>query len=225
MHKLQNVEFLPNSDDYRERAGLAPVTDKDRIELLMQVARYLSRLHYWGAAIGDLSPKNVLFSLKPDPASFFIDCDAVKFNGDTALSQVETTDWEAPPGEPRATIATDSYKFGLLAVRLFARDQATRSPSAIAAISPELAALARRSQHSDPHQRPKPREWLTALKRRQFGPHHTGPRYGLVRGRPIKSCLPANGYGARSEGVSVPALGRGRDIAASHAVSARGRPC
>lgn len=164
VHKLQNVEFLLNSDDYRERAGLAPVTDKDRIELLMQVARYLSRLHYWGAAIGDLSPKNVLFSLKPDPASFFIDCDAVKFNGDTALSQVETTDWEAPPGEPRATIATDSYKFGLLAVRLFARDQATRSPSAIAAISPELAALARRSQHSDPHQRPKPREWLTALK-------------------------------------------------------------
>jgi hypothetical protein len=36
-----------------------------------------TRLHRLGVVVGDLSPKNLLFSLKPAPSCFLIDCDAM----------------------------------------------------------------------------------------------------------------------------------------------------
>jgi hypothetical protein len=161
--KLADVAFLLNPDDYVRRAGLT-VTAKDRLELLGRVAASLSQLHALGAVIGDFSPKNLLFSLRPSPSCFFIDCDAVRLHGATVLKQVETPDWEAPPGEPRATIATDSYKLGLLAIRMFARDQSSGDASALATVSPELGRLARLSQDPSPARRPAPGSWTSALK-------------------------------------------------------------
>ncbi len=160
--KLSDVAFLLNSDDYVRNAGLR-VTDRDRLRILETVATSLSRLHSMDVAIGDLSPKNALFRLQPYPSSFFIDCDSLRLKGETALEQLETTDWEAPAGEQRATVATDSYKFGLLAIRLFARDQTTHDASAISAVSPVLGRLATLSQDADASQRPAPGQWVGAL--------------------------------------------------------------
>jgi hypothetical protein len=158
-----NVEFLLNPDEYVENAGIQ-VTDHDRLRILEAVAVSLARLHDFDVKIGDLSPKNVLFRLQPYPSCFFIDCDSVRLGSETALEQVETTDWQAPEGEPRATRETDSYKFGLLAIRLFARDQTTVDPTKIEAISPALGGLAIRSQNADPALRPAPRQWVSDLK-------------------------------------------------------------
>ncbi|HTS98251.1 MAG TPA: hypothetical protein VMI33_16700 [Streptosporangiaceae bacterium] len=160
--KLSDVAFLLNSDDYVRNAGLR-VTDRDRLRILETVATNLSRLHNLDVTIGDLSPKNVLFRLQPYPSSFFIDCDSFRLKGETALEQLETTDWEAPAGQQKATVATDSYKFGLLAIRLFARDQATHDAAAISALSPVLGRLAALSQDADPGQWPTPGTWVGAL--------------------------------------------------------------
>jgi hypothetical protein len=162
--RLSEVAFLLNSDDYLWSVGLW-VTDRDRLIILETVATSLSRLHNFGIAFGDLSPKNVLFRQQPDPSSFFIDCDAVRLDKETALEQLETTGWEVPGSEQRATRATDSYKFGLLAVRLFARDQTTRDTSAIAKISPKLGELARNSLNADANRRPTPGQWVDAIQR------------------------------------------------------------
>jgi len=161
--KLSDVAFLLNSEDYVRRAGLW-VTDYDRLVILETVATSLSRLHGLGITIGDLSPKNVLFRLQPTPGSFFIDCDSFRLKGETALEQLETGDWKAPAREKKATVATDSYKFGLLAIRLFAHDQTTRDPSAISAKSPVLGRLARLSLDAPPDSRPTPGQWVDEIR-------------------------------------------------------------
>lgn len=162
--KPSDVAFLLNGDDFVRRAGLW-VTDRDRLVILETVAISLSRLHGLGVTVGDLSPKNVLFRLQPTPGSFFIDCDSFSLNGETALPQLETGDWEAPAGEPRATIETDSYKFGLLAIRLFAREQETKDASAISAKSSVLGSLARLSVNAvTPNSRPKPGAWVDKIE-------------------------------------------------------------
>ncbi|MFG1901458.1 hypothetical protein [Micromonospora carbonacea] len=158
-------QFLLNPDDYLARIAV-PIDDRSRLALLADLARTLTRLHGLGVVVGDLSPNNLLFRLGDRPGSFFIDCDAMRLAGGSVLDQTETPDWEVPQGtgEPLATLATDAYKFGLLAVRLFARDQVSRDPSVLSALSPELAALAARCLTAAPAARPTPADWIPVLE-------------------------------------------------------------
>jgi hypothetical protein len=160
--RLADMAFLLNPETYVRGSGIV-ITDRARVRLLASVAAALSRLHGFEITVGDLSPKNLLFSLSPAPSCFLIDCDAVRLRGATVLDQIETPDWEAPAGEPRATKATDAFKFGLLATRFFARDQSSRDTSALAAVSAELGHLAQLSQQREPRQRPSMETWITAL--------------------------------------------------------------
>jgi serine/threonine protein kinase len=160
--QLADMAFLLNPDRYISNSGLS-VSDRDRLHLLASVAQVLSRLHALGVTVGDLSPKNLLFSLSP-PGCFVIDCDAMRVRGESVLAQVETPDWEIPAQEERATPASDAYKFGLLAIRLFARDQSSYDWGPLSLISPEVARLAQESLRTDPSARPSPAEWLPALQ-------------------------------------------------------------
>ena len=162
VQQLASIGFLLNHDDYVSTAGLS-ISERDRLDLLKNLADILSQMHAFGLTIGDFSPKNILFKLSPSPSCLIIDCDAITLQGRSALPQIETPDWEIPAGESRATSASDSYKFGLLAVRLFARDQSSSDLSALAAISPTLGRLAERSQAPDPNRRPTPEMWIGAL--------------------------------------------------------------
>ena len=161
--RLATMEFLLNDDAYVGGVGLS-VSDTDRLLLLADLAATMHRLHRLGVAIGDVSPKNLLFSLGAQPECFLIDCDAMRVRGATALPQAETPDWQVPAGEERATAAGDVHKLGLLAVRLFARDQTTTDLAALAAISPALGDLARASLERDPSLRPSPSTWVEQLK-------------------------------------------------------------
>jgi serine/threonine protein kinase len=169
MAKLSNVEFLLNSDSYVRAAGIS-ISERDRLNFLGTLAEAMSRLHALGVVIGDLSPKNLLFNLNSYSSCFIIDCDAVALHGESALDQVDTPDWEVPPGEQKGTEASDSYKFGLLAIRLFAKDQSSHDPSAVAARSPELGRLAILSQDHDPLKRPSPGSWAGAIQSASSSP-------------------------------------------------------
>jgi serine/threonine protein kinase len=161
--KLSTVEFLLNPDDYIKRSGIL-ISEKDRLNLLGTLAESMSRLHSLGIVIGDVSPKNLLFNLNSYASCFIIDCDAVALHGRSALNQVDTPGWEVPPGEEKGTEASDSYKFGLLAIRLFARDQDSQDASAISAFSPELGRLAALSQDDNALSRPAPGSWVSAIQ-------------------------------------------------------------
>jgi hypothetical protein len=163
--KLATMEFLLNDDQYTSRAGLSvtPVTDLQRVALLQDLAVIVSRLHDLGVVVGDLSPKNLLFQLTPSPGCFLIDCDAMRVQGASVLAQVQTPDWEVPASEPTATPEADAYKFALLAIRLFARDQSSRDPTALAQLSPALGDLAADSLYLEPSRRPSIADWKPRL--------------------------------------------------------------
>ncbi|MEU4895467.1 DUF4189 domain-containing protein [Streptomyces sp. NPDC044780] len=160
--RLANLEYLLNDDNYVAGIGLT-ISDRHRLLILADLAQVLDRLHRIGVSVGDLSPKNLLFTTDPQPEVFLIDCDAARLRGRTVLPQAETPDWQVPAGEVKATRASDVYKLALLAIRIFARDQTTTDPAALAAIDPALGDLARASLDPDPARRPTPAQWAERL--------------------------------------------------------------
>ncbi|MFZ3347014.1 MAG: hypothetical protein WA248_18115, partial [Mycobacterium sp.] len=138
--------------------------DAQRFSLLRETASALTFLHKHGVCVGDISPKNLLFSLTPHEAVYFIDCDAMRINTVSALPQVETPGWNAPPGEELATIYTDTYKLGLLAVRLLTGDHDTTNPGHLPATTPaQLRQIITDTLTNQPHQRPLPEAWTSVL--------------------------------------------------------------
>jgi hypothetical protein len=203
---LGKVQLLLNDEDYLVRCDLA-VDDRFRIDLLRDVAGTLEFFHRLGVVVGDLSPNNLCFSLGRGPRCYFLDCDAMRLHGATALPQVETGDWEAPAGEPRGTAETDRYKFALLCVRLFAGDQSGRDPSELRRAGIPLHALATRGLGADPGRRPSPADWLVALDAARPRPAARAPRPGRT---------PAPGTPAPRTPAPAPAPGHppiGRRIA------------
>jgi eukaryotic-like serine/threonine-protein kinase len=140
------------------------IDDVQRYSLLREVASGLAFLHKHGVCVGDISPKNLLFSLKPHAAVYFIDCDAMRINGVSALPQMETPEWEVPAGEELATIYSDAYKLGLLALRLVAGDHDTKNLQHIPSTTPGLLRQVITDTLSKaPHQRPLPEAWSYVL--------------------------------------------------------------
>lgn len=138
--------------------------DVQRCTLLREAAAGLAVLHGHGVCVGDVSPKNLLFSLTPREAVYFIDCDAMRIDGVSALPQVETPGWEVPPGEELATIHSDAYKLGLLALRLLVGDQDTKDPDQIPATTPALLRqIITDALTKPPERRPLPEAWNYVL--------------------------------------------------------------
>ncbi len=140
------------------------IDDSQRYTLLREVASGLAFLHKHGVCVGDISPKNLLLSLAPHEAAYFIDCDAMRINGVSALPQVETPGWDTPAGEELATIYADTYKLGLLALRLLAGDQHTTNPHHLpSTTSALLRQIVTDTLTNAPTKRPLPEAWTYVL--------------------------------------------------------------
>jgi serine/threonine protein kinase len=138
--------------------------DAQRYRLLREVASGLGFLHKTGVCVGDISPKNLLFSLTPREAVYFIDCDAMRINGVSALAQVETPGWSVPVGEELASVYSDTYKLGLLALRLLTGDQGTTNPEHLPATTPGLLRqIITDTLTKPPEGRPLPQAWTYVL--------------------------------------------------------------
>ncbi|MDQ1248005.1 MAG: hypothetical protein QG597_2377 [Actinomycetota bacterium] len=159
------------------------ITEHQRLELLHQLALALAFLHEHGVVVGDISPKNVLYSLSPNPAVYFVDCDAMRVKGVSPSTQVETPGWAVPHGEEKATVYSDRYKLGLMALRLLVGDQGTKDVKRLPDYVPEdLRGVIRYTLSNDPQDRPELLAWDTALKhaiatapKHQKRPAHTSP--------------------------------------------------
>jgi hypothetical protein len=161
--RLARMELLLNDASYLAARDVR-IDDRFRLELLLDTARAIELFHRLGVVVGDLSPNNLLFTRDRRPRCFFLDCDGMRLPGTSVLEAAETVDWQAPPGEGSgATPATDSYKFGLLCIRLFAGDQSTRDPAALERAGGRLRALAERALAADPRRRPSMGQWSLAL--------------------------------------------------------------
>ena len=140
------------------------ITERQRLELLHQLTLGLAFLHERGVVVGDISPKNVLYSLSPIPATYFIDCDAMRVNGVSLSTQVETPGWAVPHGEEKATVYSDRYKLGLMALRLLAGDQDTKDSKRLPGYLPqELRGVITDTLSNKPQDRPELLDWAAAL--------------------------------------------------------------
>jgi hypothetical protein len=177
----QAAEFqhLLNGDSFLARRQIQ-LTDRHRYELLVELTQALSTFHRHGITVGDLSPKNLLFSIDPLAKVFFVDCDAMRFQGRSVVPQLETPGWEVRavnPGEELATVESDAYKLGLLALRLLAGDQSTRDPGRLPVSVPKsVRCLIGEALQRRPAARPEPGEWASALTTAAAGASTTSPR-------------------------------------------------
>jgi serine/threonine protein kinase len=174
------------------------VDDAQRCTLLRETASALAFLHKHGVCVGDISPKNLLFSLSPHEAVYFIDCDAMCINGVSALPQVETPGWNAPAGEELATIYTDTYKLGLLALRLITGEQDSTNPGHLPATTPALLRqIITDTLTNAPHQRPLPEAWTSvlghAIEETQHQQKTTEPDPALATAAPAPPAVPIVG--------------------------------
>lgn len=164
--QMAEFQHLLNDDSFLARRQI-PITDRHRYELVAEVAGALSIFHRHRIAVGDLSPKNLLFSISPATNVFFIDCDAMRFQGRSVVPQLETPDWEVRavnPGEELGTRESDAYKLGLLALRLLAGDQSTRDPGQLPRSVPgDIRNLVAQALQPRPADRPRPTDWSPAL--------------------------------------------------------------
>jgi len=140
------------------------IDSRQRYTLLKRAASALSFFHGHQLCVGDISPKNLLFSLRPT-AVYFIDCDAMRLKGISLTDQVETPGWEVPSGEEKATVFSDRFKLGLLALRLLAHRQDSRDPALLPLSTPtELRKIITDTLSArSPAQRPTLSQWISAL--------------------------------------------------------------
>jgi len=162
MAEFQHLLNDPNILAMRFRGSV--ITEPQRLELLLELALALAFLHERNVCVGDISPKNVLYSLSPVPGTYFIDCDAMRVNGISPSSQVETPGWAVPHGEQKATVYSDRYKLGLMALRLLVGDQETKDTARLPRYIPdELRHVIKYSLDPDPRGRPELLDWEAAL--------------------------------------------------------------
>lgn len=171
--RLYEIQHLLNGHEYAHKIfpGLNGYTQAASYRLLADLAGTLCALHERGIVVGDISPRNLLFSLSGEPRMLIIDADSMVVNGRSVYADhAETPGWKAPEFEslPAAngqpTAASDRYKFGLLALRLIAGDQSAKTPAAIPQRTPPmLRSLITEALSDSPGNRPSLTTWKETL--------------------------------------------------------------
>lgn len=162
---LASMQHLLNDPSFLRRRGLN-FTVSNQYSLARELAEVLQQFHDNSIVVGDMSAKNVLFSLGSARQIYFIDADSMKVRGRSAVPETESPDWDvrSVSHEPLGTVFTDRYKFGLMVLRLLAGDQLTRSLSSLPAYVPStVRQLLSESLSPDPSRRPSPAAWVPVL--------------------------------------------------------------
>ncbi|MFD7446013.1 hypothetical protein [Streptomyces sp. NPDC059909] len=155
--------------------GVPQATPEQRRALALICVETVSWFHSAGLIIGDISQANVLWSLTPEPAVHFLDCDGFRRVGREAVqAQAATPDWNDPLAPSTdASVDTDAYKTALVAGRIITREPYLRPGQELTLVSGclnERQAAAARNLFSqaagERGARPRPGEWQTALSDR-----------------------------------------------------------
>ena len=122
LEPINNLIYNPNSDNismnqfYIETGSL-----KKRLEVLIELARTIARLHSKGIVYCDISPNNVFFAKGNNFSNvWLIDCDNLKFSNELKKG-IYTPGYGAPEIVNQIsdnTIFSDCYSFAVLAFRV-----------------------------------------------------------------------------------------------------------
>jgi DNA-binding helix-hairpin-helix protein with protein kinase domain len=168
--RLLELQFLL----YPRRAMWADLvlpTGTQRRRLAAAYVALFRELHARGVVVGDVSMRNLLWSLADGPSVFAIDCDGFRVAGrPPAVRTVDTAGWEDPARPGEVTLDSDRYKLALVALRVLLGNHAV-TPEDVCVkeflrclLGPDLTKLARYA--ALPGRRPAAECWLGALEAR-----------------------------------------------------------
>jgi len=164
--RLLELQFLL----YPRRAMWADLvlpTWRERRLLAAAYVELFQALHHNDVVVGDVSMRNLLWTLAGGPGVFAIDCDGFRLAGrPPAVRPVYTAGWGDPTRPREITLDSDRYKLALVALRVLLGNH-TVTPEEVCAkgfpsLGPELTALARHAVR--PGRRPLAECWLGALE-------------------------------------------------------------
>ncbi|PBC93639.1 hypothetical protein BX281_1473 [Streptomyces sp. Ag82_O1-15] len=172
--KLLELQYLirPPKVAWQEVAQPAP---EQRRALAQACADAIGWFHDAGLVIGDISQANILWSITPEPAIHFLDCDGFRQIGRNAVqAQAATPDWNDPLApSTEASVDTDAYKTALTVGRILAQDPYVRPDRELRLMADclnerQTAAATRLFAQAAGERgtRPRPNEWQTALSDR-----------------------------------------------------------
>lgn len=161
------IQLLLNDDRYLRKMGLL-LSKRQRYSILLEVCDLLRVLQGGGIVVGDLSARNLMFSLGEGAhgaaSVHLVDCDSVSTPESVNPNGMETPGWEVPAGVEKQTADSDRYKFGLLVLRLLAGDQRTRDADRLPAGAPHrVRDMVGRTLAGDLSDLPTFSEWLGML--------------------------------------------------------------
>jgi DNA-binding helix-hairpin-helix protein with protein kinase domain len=168
---LRELQYLV----YRQRkmwSALRLPSSEERQALVRAYVHLFQVLHRYGVVIGDVSMRNLLWTLEGRPSVYAIDCDGFRLDGRApAVPQAQTPEWADPAvNSGMASFDSDRYKLALLVARVLLSDPRV-TPEAVVA-SPELRSRFRPGimglldQASRPGQRPPADSWVRVLEGR-----------------------------------------------------------
>lgn len=153
---------MRGASEYTRRVGVEVPTVEQRVVLMRDFARILAMLHFEKLVYGDISARNLLYTLHPRPRVLLVDCDAVRVQGSSSPfgTQPHSPHWQPPESLAAQTrvrrlkasgvtselaahrarqfvqnVSTDRYKFGLTVLRVLSAGEGAHQ---LRDISPEL---------------------------------------------------------------------------------------
>lgn len=165
--RLLELQFLL----YPRRAmwsELALPTHDERRGLAAGYLELFRVLHHNDVVVGDVSMRNLLWTLTDGPGVFAIDCDGFRLAGrPPAVRQADTAGWADPACPWDVTLDTDRYKVALLTLRVLlgnhrvTPEEVRAQPLLRGQLGRALSVLAARA--AEPGRRPAAECWLGAL--------------------------------------------------------------
>lgn len=163
----RDIQYLFEPPHRADWIGLN-VSLKDRYQVLASIAQGFNNLHQLGIRVGDVSPKNLLFSTASQGGAdvFFLDCDSMSLSSSKNPSTIETSHWEVPESVEKDSTDSDQYKFALIVLRTLSYEQMTRNVSDLPADIPdEIVSLVTWALERTGPVVPSFEEWSRALRR------------------------------------------------------------
>jgi hypothetical protein len=112
---------------------------KEIWDLLSDLAGTIAVLHSYDVVVGDISGRNLLWTIAPRPTVLVIDCDSFRLAGHGGVgTPKQSPDWEDPESVGPTTQSSDVYKLGLAAFRAMAGAGTDRPTASLTASSIEL---------------------------------------------------------------------------------------
>lgn len=154
------------------------LNEEQILKLLLDLAKTIETIHRSDLIIGDLSGKNLIWSIDKEPEVHFIDCDSFRFTTSSSNAVAkQTVDYIDPTvGGELTNQQTDVYKFGIAAFRALS-GETSKYPAEVGVRrglltkgdNESVASLIEQSTSNDQTARPSMGKWVSTLDERITG--------------------------------------------------------